>query len=306
MKAPFKPSAVPTVSVVIPSKDRPDAVRRLLLSVNEQTYPIEDVLVIDDGSSPALRAISREVIYRNEVSRGAGPSRNVGAEQAQSDYLLVLDDDTILHDPELVRKCVDTLREFPFLAALALRQLQPDLSPWYVQPCPHDKPCLATTFYGVGFFIKRSAMLAVGAFSDRITFNYEENELALRLIDAGYEIAYDPRLSLIHAEDARHRDWGQRFYAMYRNACYTAILRYPAWAVLPGIMSHLYRYIRITRANSTFRASKLAKLFLEIATNLPDYLSDRQAIKSSTMVKVLCRSRTVIRLEHVPEALPQV
>ena len=48
-----------SVSVVIPTRDPGERLGRLLLSLAKQTYPSEllDIVVVDDGSEPALETI---------------------------------------------------------------------------------------------------------------------------------------------------------------------------------------------------------------------------------------------------------
>ena len=88
-----------TVSVVIPTLDRPNLLLRALRSVFNQTYPLLDVIVVVDRPSEetmsALRAIEdpRLRVIVNPRPVNAPAARNVGADHARGDWIAFLDDD---------------------------------------------------------------------------------------------------------------------------------------------------------------------------------------------------------------------
>jgi glycosyltransferase involved in cell wall biosynthesis len=102
-------SELPLVSVVIPTKNRPDLLRRAVESVISQTYPHIEIVIVDDGSIPAVaintiaslskgRAIR---LVRNEVSKGGGKSRNIGSSVANGEFVCFLDDDDIYYSNKI-------------------------------------------------------------------------------------------------------------------------------------------------------------------------------------------------------------
>jgi glycosyltransferase involved in cell wall biosynthesis len=90
----------PSVSVVIPTHDRPDFLRKAVLSALEQDYsgPIE-VLVVFDNCDPldigALASRDERTIVTLTNSRKPGPlgARNAGIAAATGDVIAFLDDD---------------------------------------------------------------------------------------------------------------------------------------------------------------------------------------------------------------------
>jgi|GEM_PF-415944 len=103
--------ALPTVSVIIPGRNRPAFLREAILSAINQTLPPMEILVVDNGSDPDIReAIVRLVSLYDRVrfialsrNHGAGHARNVGLEAARGDWILFLDDDDILFSDFLER-----------------------------------------------------------------------------------------------------------------------------------------------------------------------------------------------------------
>jgi len=94
----------PTVSVVIPTRDRAAYLVEALDSVFAQTYPGYEIIVIDDGSTDDTRQIllpyiqQERIRYRYQEPAGVSVARNRGVSLAQAGYIAFLDsDDLFLH-----------------------------------------------------------------------------------------------------------------------------------------------------------------------------------------------------------------
>jgi glycosyltransferase involved in cell wall biosynthesis len=91
--------SVPDVSVVIPTRFRPDLVVRAVRSVLAQTVDTIEVVVVidgpDDETSAALEALgdARIRVVTLDESGGAPNARNVGVSHAQGAWTAFLDDD---------------------------------------------------------------------------------------------------------------------------------------------------------------------------------------------------------------------
>ena len=98
----------PKISVVIPTKNRASDLWRTLDSLRLQTRRPTEIIVVDQGSSPALESpdfpISLTYIYAPYIS-GAAVARNAAMDRATGDIWLFLDDDVIL-EPEYVEQLV--------------------------------------------------------------------------------------------------------------------------------------------------------------------------------------------------------
>ncbi|MET9342792.1 glycosyltransferase [Nonomuraea sp. NPDC003804] len=91
-----------SVTVVIPAYDCQDELDRTLATLTAQTYPAHllDVVVVDDGSDPPLRARPTGAlavrVVRVEDGWGRGNARNTGARAATGEVIHWLDADMIL------------------------------------------------------------------------------------------------------------------------------------------------------------------------------------------------------------------
>lgn len=94
---------LPTVSVIIPTYNRRESLRRALDTVLVQegldwTFRAE-VLVVDDGSTDGtpdvVRAYDKVQYLRHDVNRGPSAARNTGVAAATGEYVAFLDDDDL-------------------------------------------------------------------------------------------------------------------------------------------------------------------------------------------------------------------
>lgn len=90
------------VSVVIPTYDRPEALRRAVDSVAAQTYEHLELVVVDDHSPDPVEdsladadrdRFDRVRCLRHEENRGGAAARATGIEAAGGEYVAFLDDD---------------------------------------------------------------------------------------------------------------------------------------------------------------------------------------------------------------------
>lgn len=94
---------VPFFSVIIPCRNRPQLLERAVKSVSCQQFTDFEVVVVDDGSEPALNQEYLETFFEDKLrvvrlaplARGRGPaySRNVGVWNSTGSYCAFLDDD---------------------------------------------------------------------------------------------------------------------------------------------------------------------------------------------------------------------
>ena len=88
---------MPTVSVIIPTYNRADAVRRAVQSVLDQAFADHEIIVVDDGSTDgtgaAMAAFGARVTYVRQENRGPAAARNLGIRRSQGRFIAFLDDD---------------------------------------------------------------------------------------------------------------------------------------------------------------------------------------------------------------------
>ncbi|NDB04087.1 MAG: glycosyltransferase family 2 protein, partial [Flavobacteriaceae bacterium] len=88
----FEPSS--EISVIIPTFNRHQSLTRALDSVFNQTHPAQEVIVVDDGSNPAVTSTSKNVnVIALNKNHGVSHARNVGIAASKAPWLCFLDSD---------------------------------------------------------------------------------------------------------------------------------------------------------------------------------------------------------------------
>ncbi len=89
------------ISVIIPTYNRSGTIVRAIKSAQEQSYPVSEIIIVDDASSDdtkqRVQAINDDRIryYYLEQNRGAAGARNFGVSQSGYDIIAFLDSDDV-------------------------------------------------------------------------------------------------------------------------------------------------------------------------------------------------------------------
>lgn len=110
-------SAVPALdlALVIPVRDDEAGLARLLGRARASGL-FSQIVVVDDGSSPAVPEAGDITLLRNERARGGGAARDQGLEAVRADYVLFFDSDDLITDElrYLVADLARAAHEAPF------------------------------------------------------------------------------------------------------------------------------------------------------------------------------------------------
>jgi glycosyltransferase involved in cell wall biosynthesis len=108
------PELRPGVSVVIPVKDRARLLEQTLRSVREQTRPVDEIVVVDDGSADDSAAVARDAGATVLAGAAEGPAaaRNEGLTHVSTELACPLDSDDLLL-PQAIEALTDALARSP-------------------------------------------------------------------------------------------------------------------------------------------------------------------------------------------------
>jgi len=104
------------ISLIIPSYNRSNALKRALQSVLSQSLQPAEIIVVDDGSNDntanMLHTNFPQVTYLYQSNQGVSSARNLGIKHSTGDWIALLDsDDTWLSDK--LEKQVNALQKSP-------------------------------------------------------------------------------------------------------------------------------------------------------------------------------------------------
>ncbi len=215
----------PTVSVVIPTHNRKETLRRCLQGVLAQTYPAAEVIVVDDGSTDGTEALVRTAFptvryTRLPTPRGPARARNRGIALARGDIVAFTDDDCV-PPPEWLAHLVEGFHAYPEAAAVGGLQKPPD-DVLRTHLLARYEWFLTRQVYGLGegpvvgrpapggtnnLAVRRSVLLEIGGFDERFPVAAGEDADLLRRIAArGYPTVILP-ISVTHLQTYRWPDF---------------------------------------------------------------------------------------------------
>lgn len=217
------------VSIVILTLNSVGNIEPCLESLGVGTLVPNEIIVVDNGSTDQTRAVlARQFpavrVIENTHNRGVAPARNQGLAVARGAYLLVLDDDTVVH-PDALARLVSVLDTNPTVAVCGPQLLNSARQPmerdqsfptlWYKARRWQDANLrngrssgngtagrLQEVDYVIGacHIIRRAALDEVGLYDEHIFYGPEDIDFCLRLHQAGWRVVCEPAARVIHAE----------------------------------------------------------------------------------------------------------
>ncbi|SFV70699.1 Putative N-acetylgalactosaminyl-diphosphoundecaprenol glucuronosyltransferase [hydrothermal vent metagenome] len=95
------------ITVVIPTYNRYEFLKRAVASVIAQTHSVDEIIVVDDGSSDATAEIIKDfpsITYIYQKNRGVSAARNRGIERAKNEWIAFLDSDDAWHPTKIAEQ----------------------------------------------------------------------------------------------------------------------------------------------------------------------------------------------------------
>lgn len=247
----------PFVSVVMPTYNRRERLRRAIAAVAEQRVdvPFEVVVVSDgstDGTDDMLAACEFEnVRWFGQPNGGPAAARNRGIAEGTGQLIVFVDDD-IIAAPGLIQAHVDAHRRLGDDAVVVGPMLDPsdfDMAPWvrweqamlrkqYRALEAGEYEATARQFYTGNASVRRDHIVEAGGF-DPAFRRAEDVELAYRLDDSGLRFAYEPAAVGHHYADRSYDAWRNAAYLYGRNDVVFARDRGRGW-IFP-FMAQKYR-----------------------------------------------------------------
>ena len=139
---------------------------------------------------------------------------NKGFEMAQGDYILVLDDDSHPVDNATLDRLILCLDSRPEIGAVAcnIEDIKGrSVLTWHLPPNGAPGPSIA--FVGCGFAIRRDLFKEIGWYPEEFFLYQNEVDVAIKMMNQGYQIHFDPDCRVIHrCSPVGRTSWRQVFY----------------------------------------------------------------------------------------------
>lgn len=255
------------LSIIIPTFNRVNGLKKAIESVLAQSYKDFELIVIDNGPSTdntenVVKSFSRNdtrIRYILTTLKGCIFARNIGAENAKGEILLTLDDDIEFIEPDTLRKLVRTYKEdssIGIVGAIELRAPDQVVKKRGQSPLPPETGRISsngefnTSFsltegYGITevdhvrsafMAVRKDIFKKVGGFDEiynacGMGFRYE-SDLCLKVQRSGYKVVVNPEIKIWHKGSVRLRGFARGKglkYFFYANRNHLFFMRRFFW-----------------------------------------------------------------------------
>lgn len=198
---------MPKVSVVIPTYNYADFIGEAIESILAQTYPVSEIIVVDDGSTDETEQVvarfGDKISYIKKENGGVCSARNTGIKNSTGDFVAFFDADDISYPTRIEKQLAKFAEDAETgLVHCGIREI--DAQGNSVQQnlegkegwVADDMLLLKPVIIGPGgtIMVKREAFQAVGVFDERLEI-YEDWEFCYR-VARKFKIGFVPEVLL--------------------------------------------------------------------------------------------------------------
>ena len=287
----------PLVSFVVATYNRKAEVQEAIDSLLDQQYPHTEIIVVSnatDGTSELFNEGARfdheSIAYHHFDGRmGVPGARNIGYQRASGDVVVTIDDDAVLPDPDATTRIVELFEKYPDTGILAfqsrnyytdklVRKEIPD--PPISQRTTPRESYESTFFVGVGNAIRAEVFEEAGYYPEAFVYGFEEMDLSLRVLNAGYEIRYTPSVVVQHkkspagrtpSDESIQNDLENRLRILVRNLPWHYVL-------LSAIIWSFYALVR-----ARLRPGPVVNAFQQVIASRKELIANRNVVTVDTI-----------------------
>lgn len=249
------PCGLPTTSIIIVNTNELHHLRLCLPTVFSQDYPDYEVIIVDNSSTDgSIEYIEQNYpqakIIRNHANLGYAGANNVGFSHSTGEFIAVLNPDTQV-EPGWLKEIAAALLANP-QAGLGTPKILLMDSPEHINACGNEITFTGLTFCrglnesasefqvpeivsavsGAAFVIRKSLLDQIGGFDEQFFIYYEDTDLSLRAMLAGFYCIYVPTSVVYHQYAFRYSAKKCLYQERNRYISLMKIFRWPTLFVM--------------------------------------------------------------------------
>lgn len=225
------------ISIVILTYNRPVELVKTVGSLNFLNSENTEVIVVDNASEEPAKDVLKPYPFVSvitlEDNLGVG-ARNVAIKEAKTEIVITLDDDVRGITVDGIERIVHAFTSDPKLSALNFKVLEEGTGK-QINWCHHrkveewgNKPFETYEISEGAVALRREAVVNVGLYPENYFISHEGPDLAIRLMNAGGVVRYEPKISVQHARSEIARVSWRRYYYDSRNLIWF-VYKYFGW-----------------------------------------------------------------------------
>lgn len=232
------------ISIVIVSYNVRAYLVQCIESVRKALHGIDgEIVVVDNCSSDDTVAELRKHpdvrLIANKENVGFARANNQAIRQTESEYVLLLNPDTVVYEPTL-RGCLDFMDAHPEAGGAGVRMLTREgnaapesrraiPTPWvsmlkmlgfnsryYMSHLPWDEPCRIEVISGAFCMLRRKALEQTGLLDEDFFMYGEDIDLSYRLLHTGWQNWYLPYDIIHYKGESTHKTSFRYVHVFYQ------------------------------------------------------------------------------------------
>ena len=224
---------MPRISLYIPCYNAAGYLDRVLDAVMAQTHPLEEVLVIDDGSTDGTVSVAERRIAGSRYplriishpeNQGLAAARNTGVREARCDLVAAVDSD-VAPEPDWLARLAEEMTDGVSGVGGELREAYQTTLPdrWrarhMLQRRGPERIYRPPFIWGSNSLFRRDVLLEAGLYNLRCRTNAEDVKLC-ELIRDRHVLIYTPFAGCNHLRRDSVRSVMRNFWKWYYYGCY--------------------------------------------------------------------------------------
>ena len=197
-------------SIFIPVYNAEKTITEVLDSINAQSIPFDEIIVINDCSTDKtlnyLRSFKNIKIYNNSENKGLSFCRNVGIKNSKNDVVASIDADVVL-DEFWLENISSHLKENITMCGgnLAEKYTNNVYNKWrsihYKQNWGNQNIVNPAFLFGCNTIQKKSAWKNISGYDENLKLNGEDIDYSFRLRNEGYDLFYCHEARCLHLQN---------------------------------------------------------------------------------------------------------
>lgn len=291
-----------------------------LSAIKSQDYPEYEIMMVDNDSTDRSVDLVREKfpevkILQMKENRGPNPARNAAIREANTRYVLLVDDDAVL-TPDCLRILMKARKEYSDVAICHPRvvlyddrtRIQYDGTRIYYIGAVIVRNSGASIHHvskrtipvsvvsGLAMLVERDKALQVGLFDEDYFFGWEDSDFSFRMTISGFKCLNVPQAVVYHK--MKKRGLSEAFYQI-RNRWYFVLKNYSSrtlfflWPIL--LVYELGLLLFLTMKGVLFVYLRANFAVIKNFGKLMRKRKEVQALKKVSDGEVLCAGDFYIR-----------
>jgi glycosyltransferase involved in cell wall biosynthesis len=193
------------VSFYVPVFNSGDYLKKCLLSIASQEYPISEIIVIDNCSkdnsaeiavSLRERGINLRILKENTL--GLANARNKALKNVKGDFIASIDADCIIEKDWLSL----AMKNFNEKSVAGVGGKLIENSRWRAvhlkQEWGNERIINPPFLFGANTLFRTEALKSISGYNGKFSTNYEDVDISKRLLSNNFKIVYDPKAIAYH------------------------------------------------------------------------------------------------------------